>query len=204
MKKLAITLLSVAAATTMYGQGNFNFNNLNATGTIKVGAPSAPGEGNPGFFVGTGYTASLYWGAASSTMFSQLTYFPIVGGDPKFFGAGVADPDQSAFAGLFDGGNVTIPSGAGNGVTIQVGVAVWWSGPGASGVATSYAQALADGYNTGLSGIIPIVMTTTADPSVIQDLTALPSVQISQAPEPTTLAFCGLGAAALLLFRRRK
>lgn len=209
MKKLAITLLGVAAATSMYAQGNFNFNNLSSTGTIKVGASNGvAGEGNAGFFVGTGYSASLYFGPSTATQFSQLTYFPISGGDPVFFGAGVADADQTSFAGNFDGGNVSFPStGA---VPIEVGVAVWWSGAGSGGhgVATSYNQALADGYNTGLSGLVPITLTTSADPSTIQDLTALQSFTVSGpitvSPEPTTLALCGLGAASLLLLRRKK
>jgi len=206
MKKIAITLLSVAAATSMYAQGNFNFNNLSSSGAITIGGSNGvAGEGNPGFFVGTGYTASLYWGAASSTQFSQLTYAPITGGDPVFFGAGVADADQSNFAGNFDGGNVGF-AGTAN-IPIQVAVAVWWSGAGANGVAHTYAQALADGYNTGISGLVPITLTTSADPSTIQDLTALASFSVSGpsiVPEPTTLALCGLGAASLLLFRRKK
>ncbi len=209
MKKLAITLLSVAAATSMYAQGNFNFNNLSSSGAITISSSNNAGaaEGAGGFFVGTGYTASLYWGAASATQFSQLTYFPITGGDPVFFGAGVADADQSNFAGNFDGGNVGFANTLN--IPIEVAVAVWWSGPGSGGhgVATSYAQALADGYNTGISGLVPITLTTSADPSTIQDLTALQSFTVGVVgvvPEPTTLALCGLGAASLLLFRRKK
>jgi len=207
MKKLAITLLSVAAATSMYAQGNFNFNNLSSSGTITVGSNGVAGQGNAGFFVGTGYSASLYWGPSTATQFSQLTYFPISTGDPVFFGTGVADPDQTGFAGNFDGGNVSFP-GTGP-IPIEVGVAVWWSGAGSGGhgVATSYNQALADGYNTGLSGLVPITLTTSADPSTIQDLTALASFKVGGpaiVPEPTTLALCGLGAASLLLFRRKK
>jgi len=174
MKKIAITLLSVAAATSMYAQGNFNFNNLSSSGAITIGASNGvAGEGSPGFFVGTGYSASLFYGAAGSTSFSQLTYFPITGGDTVFFGAGVADADQSNFAGNFDGGNVTLPT-TGN---VDIGVAVWWSGAGSGGhgAATSFAQAVADGYNTGISGLVPILLTTSADPSTIQDLTALGS-----------------------------
>jgi len=206
MKKIAITLLSVAAATSMYAQGNFNFNNLSSSGAITINSSNNAGaaEGAGGFFVGTGYTASLYWGAASATQFGQLTYFPITGGDPVFFGAGVADADQSAFAGNFDGGNVGFPATAN--IPIEVAVAVWWSGPGSGGhgAATSYAQAVADGYNAGISGLVPITLTTSADPSTIQDLTALASFTVGTvAPEPTTLALCGLGAASLLLFRRK-
>jgi len=54
---------------------------------------------------------------------------------------------------------------------------------------------VADGYNAGISGLVPITLTTSADPSTIQDLTALASFTVGTvAPEPTTLALCGLGA----------
>jgi len=205
MKKIVITLLSVAAATTMYGQGSFAFNDFAATAAIKIGASNGvSGEGSPGFFVGSGYTASLYYGASSATQFSQLTYFPVPGGDPVFFGTGIADADQSAAAGIFDGGSFQIPGATG---TVMMSVAVWWNGAGANGVAHTYAQALADGYNTGISPLLPIVLSTSADPSTYQALDALASFTVSGpsiVPEPTTLALCGLGAASLLLLRRKK
>jgi len=195
MKKIVITLFSVAAATTMYGQGNFNFNDLNSTAQITISSNNAgASEGAKGNFVGTGYTASLYYGAASSTQFSQLTLFP--GADAIFFGGAASEADQLNGAGFFDGGNTTLPFPAG----IEVAVAVWWNGNGA----TSYASALASGYNTGVSALVPITLTTSADPSTIQDLAALQSFTVGVVPEPTTLALCGLGAASLLLFRRKK
>jgi len=195
MKKLAITLLSVAAATSMYGQGNFNFNDLSSTAAITIGASNGvSGQGAAGNFVGTGYTASLFYGPAGSTSYAQLTAFP--GADTVFFGTGKSDPDQTGGAGLFDGGNVTLPT-TGN---VDIGVAVWWNG----GAATSYAQAVADGYNTGQSPLVPILLAVGAT-AFPQDLTALSSFTVvGPVPEPTTLALCGLGAASLLLLRRKK
>ncbi len=199
MKKLAITLLSVAAATTMYGQGNFNFNNVSSAALITIASANAgPAEGLTGQFVGTGYSASFFYGAVGSTAYSQLTYFG-AGANTSFFGTGAADADQTGGAGLFDGGNVIIPGATGNEV---IGVAVWWSGGGANGVATSYAQAVADGYNTGLSPLLTIPLATGTLFPVALD--GLGSFQVGVVPEPATLALCGLGAASLLLFRRKK
>jgi hypothetical protein len=199
MKKLAITLLSVAAATTMYGQGNFNFNNVSSAALITVSSNNAgSAEGLTGQFVGTGYSAAFFYGPAGSTAYSQLTYFG--NSNTTFFGTGAADADQSGGAGLFDGGNVVLPAGiTGNEV---IGVAVWWSGGGAAGVATSYAQAVTDGYNTGLSPLLTIPLATGTLFPVALD--GLASFQVGVVPEPTTLALCGLGAASLLLFRRKK
>jgi hypothetical protein len=198
MKKLAITLLSVAAATTMYGQGNFNFNDTASAAAITIGTVNAgSAEGLAGQFVGTGYSASFFYGAPGSTGYSNLTYF--ANANTVFFGNGVADADQSGGAGIFDGGNVVVPGLSTSGV---IGVAVWWSGPGANGVATSYAQALADGYNTGLSPLLTIPLATGVQFPVALD--GLASFTVGTTPEPTTLALCGLGAASLLLFRRKK
>jgi len=198
MKKLALTLLGVAAATSMYGQGQFTFNDLNSTAAITIGASNGvSGQGAAGNFVGTGYTASLYYGPAGSTSYSQLTLFP--GANTVFFGNSTADPDQTGGAGLFDGGTVTLPTTG----TVDIGVAVWWSGAGASGAATSYAQAVADGYNTGTSALLPIALATgTQFPVALDNLASFTVVGV--VPEPTTLALCGLGAASLLLFRRKK
>jgi hypothetical protein len=208
MKKAILFLAGLAVASSIHAQGAFNFNNLGSSGAITIGAFNAgPSEGLAGQFVGTGYAASLYYGPATATQFSQLSNFPIPGIPgffpifPVFFGNGVADPDQSSYAGFFDGGNISLPTEG----TVEVGVAVWWIGPGPQGAATSYVQALADGYNTGFSAPIPIALSfTDTDPSTIQDLTALQPFTVGVVPEPTTLALCGLSAASLLLFRRKK
>jgi len=152
MKKIVITLLSVAAATSMYGQGNFNFNDINSSGAITIAASNGvAGEGAAGNFVATGYTASLFYGPAGSTSYSQLTMLP--GADAVFFGSGAtaSEANQLNGAGFFDGGNQTLPGFSG---AVDIGVAVWWNGNGT----TSYAQALAAGYNTGLSALVTITL----------------------------------------------
>ena len=185
-------------ASSSQAQGDFAFNNLFAPGAITIANDpfnAGPSEGLPGYFVGTGYTASLYLGPASATRFDQLTLFP--GADTVFFGAGIADPDQTNGAGYFDGGDIVSPV---PGYYIQVSVAVWWNGPGANGVATSYAQAQADGYNTGQSPILTVPLAYGLE--FPEDLYNLASFQVGVVPEPATLTLCGLGAAALLCLRR--
>jgi hypothetical protein len=203
MKKAALFLLCLVFASSSQAQGyfegpgyNFAFDNLNSTAAITVATANAgPSEGLPGYFVGTGYTASLYWGPASATRFDQLTLFPHA--DTVFFGAGIADPDQTNGAGYFDGGDIVLPT---TDYYIQAAVAVWWNGPGANGVATSYAQAQADGYNTGQSPILTVPLAYGLE--FPEDLYNLASFQVGVVPEPATLTLCGLGAAALLCLRR--
>jgi hypothetical protein len=71
---------------------------------------------------------------------------------------------------------------------------------------TTYAAALADGSATGTSGIFEgpaggLVNPVPFPPASIGD--GMPSFLVTT-PEPTTLALCGLGAASLLLLRRKK
>jgi hypothetical protein len=197
MKKAALFLVTLTVASSVYGQHELEFNNLSASGTITIDPTNnaGPSEGLPSYFPGTGYTASLYWGPASATRFDQLMLFP--GADTVFFGAGIADPDQTNGAGLFDGGSITFPVGG----PVEVAVAVWWHGPGPNGVATDYVSAGAMGYNVGASDplLVDLPWGTGAFPP---DLIGLASFTVGVVPEPGTLTLCGLGAAALLCLRR--
>lgn len=69
----------------------------------------------------------------------------------------------------------------------------------------TYAAALLDGSAVGTSGIYQTLTGGTGaiqgPPRSVGD--GMPSFLVAT-PEPTTLALCGLGAASLLLFRRRK
>src|SRR5260221_10428709 len=217
MKKIALFLASLVTASSVHGQGFFFFNNLQSAGNITIHG-GAPGEGAGGNFVGTGYNATLFWGPGSVITFSQLSSIlppsstvyvtgsngivhaiPSSQATTPFLGIAPSEPDQSNGAGFFN--DETVQFGNTLNIPIKVAVAVWWNGPGAFGVATSYDQALADGYNTGVSGLVPITLHIGTDPNV-PDLSALQPFIVG-VPEPSTFALCGLGVAALCLFRRK-
>jgi len=100
------------------------------------------------------------------------------------------------FAGAEDTG---LPTGA---ATVEVRA---WYDPSHN---TTYAQALANGLNTGKSSVLNINLTAGTDPTIQSlDSVNMAAFSVSGAsitPEPSTFALAGLGAAAALIFRRRK
>ena len=72
---------------------------------------------------------------------------------------------------------------------------------------TSFGQALAAGVNGGKSALYNITLVGNTDPTInsLDTVGMAPfNVGILSCPEPSTFALAGLGAAALLFFRRRK
>jgi hypothetical protein len=208
MKAIIAIAVSVAMASAAYGGsgGALKFNNISATGTITIGPYSHPGEGTVGYFPGSDYNVSLFYSISpisgavdplSLTLYSPSTvaFYGTTGTAPNHGptvdGAGLFDANNTAFVGP------GIP-GVTDGQIIYVEAAVWYNGPGA----TDYASAEALGYNTGYSQAISVRMATGTDPN-LADMSAMPSFEVGEVPEPSTIALGVLGAAALL-FRRRK
>lgn len=185
MKKLLLTtLVATVAAAGVYAQGTIAVDNL-ANGNTSSTATS-------GGLVFLG--SSLYSGAlsievlggasaASLTPIVTLTSANVISGGPGLF---------------FDasGGTYSVPGVALNG-TATLEVEAWTgnfatyaaavSGGGAYGSTAPFANA------TGGGGI---------PPATPVDLVGMPAV-ILNTPEPSTIALGGLGAAALMFFRRR-
>jgi hypothetical protein len=189
MKKLAVILCLSALTTGAFAQGLVNFFN-NPTTLISAGTP--------------GNLQTLAANSAGSYYFGLLTA-PV--GSTTFTFANVYGTNQNA-AGRFTGGNgVTVP-GWGAGVTMQYEVAGWASSLGATFNPAWLANA-PSGF--GLSGIGSgqaggATATGTLPNFNLFGGTGLTSGfgVISTVPEPTSMALAGLGAAALLIFRRRK
>jgi len=189
MKKLLLTGLLVGLAVGVYGQGQINLDNIfNANNS-----PSATTNGL--FFLQTGATApvlinqdfnaAFYGGsdAASLTLIHSFSGAAAVGVNGA--GAGTfLDPTGLSY---------TI-AGATSSAFFQVEA---WTGS-----FSSYAQAFAAGAFTARSGIF--VNPVAGPPNPPPDLTGMPGIVLTAIPEPSTFALAGLGAAALLVFRRRK
>lgn len=202
MKKILTIAVSVVAASAVYGQGYFNLNNLNSSGTITVGSLHATGQGNTGDYLGSTYSVAFYYSLTAITQPtapSSLTAY--TGASAVFFGttgsAGAGHSPAGDGAGLFDGGPGPFINGTADGQTIYVEAVVYW------GAAANYAAAVTAGDNTGYSAPVAIRLASGTD-QVVGDLTGMTSFTVGIVPEPTTIALGGLGAAALLLFRRRK
>lgn len=202
MKALLLAVVTAAVVSVAQGQGYFQFDNLNATGTITI-ATGGVGEGNGGDYPGSTYTAALYYSLTpiSGPVFpSSLTL--LGGSQTAFFGTtGSANQGHSPAgdgAGLFDGGAQTIPGSTPDGTIIYVEAVVYWSAAG------SFPAALAAGDNTGYSSAVAIRLASGID-NYVADLSAMTSFEIGLIiPEPATLTLGALGGAALLLFRKRK
>jgi len=204
MKKILITtLLAAATAASSFAQGEIGFNQNSAANAIRVsqdgGSTSTKMFGSAGT-----YDFGLYLGSAGSSSIGQMQLVALA-----------TSPNVAASttfnAGLFSypGGTVTSPGNVANTIAFAAGtqyafyVAGWASSGG-----SDYLTANAAGAISGLSalGFITPVSSPTPVPNVFG--TAAGQVGgftlVGAVPEPATLAIGGLGAAALLMFRRRK
>jgi len=217
MKKLILAALTVTTAASVFAQGTVAFVNRNALGTSHVyyGAPGmplrqgqSPTDSPAGSADYAGYTLiGTTGGLPAGSVFAQLLGAQGAGMPESSLlpGAGVTTFRTGAGA----GNNVLITSTFGN---IQPDAAVGtfemvaWDN--STGLYPTWAQAsVAWAQNIIAAGrslpfnINSIGGAVNTPPGVQPGLT---SFSIGIVPEPTTAALAGLGAAALLIFRRRK
>jgi hypothetical protein len=191
MKKLLTTGLLVGLAVSAFAQGQINLSNSGNTNQ----SPTATSSGLFFFNNGSGpvlanadFNASFYGGtdAASLVLLKTISGAAAIG--VNAFGPGT-------FTDL-SGNFVSIPGSLTSGF-LRIDA---WLGPAAD-------------YNsaTGIKGTSgafsnPLGNPQAQPPGTPTDLANMPAVVLAGAviPEPSTFALAGLGAAALLIFRRRK
>jgi len=193
MKKSILSALFAGLTAAAYGQGQINLDN-NANIALGTGLSTAITNGLV-FVLNAGVTTAINhdFGLAiyGGTDSANLTLLK------SFSGTGAA-LDNVAGAGTFtdiSGSAATIAGAAG---TTAFFVIEAWSNP----QWTTYAQAFAanDFVGKTLAFANPVSQLPNAPP----DFVAMPALVLSAVPEPSTFALAGLGAAALLIFRRRK
>jgi len=210
MKKLIVTTMSVvaliAATASSYGQGQIQFQNNTALSPVIFGDLTATPNVRAFGAAGT-FEYGLYVGASGATSLSQMILIDTA----QNLGA---TSGTSALAGLISGGTVT---GFGNvgtangfaglvaGNTYSYMVAVWTKAAGADYL-TAYNSGFAGGlFGTSVVGsITPAASPATPVQAFGTGVGQLGGIAINPVPEPGTLVLGGLGAASLLLFRRRK
>jgi hypothetical protein len=200
MKKLILTLALVGVSAVAFGQGQVQMENDLHTVQLTTDTSKllAADVGSAGVDVPVGGTllpsgknivVGLYAGNVSSSL-SLITTLPL-SQDPNSIQDGAMSPAA-----------VTLPTGFPGGVATFFSFAAW------DGAFATPTLALANGSYGGSSMVFTVTPSggTGLPPSIQNASWTEGSVIIGLAavPEPSTFALAGLGAAALLIFRRRK
>lgn len=195
MKKALVLGLILAGATFGYSQGQVSFVNTPATFSTAAGT-AANGHtdrlvywtDNTTGLLGTNWVAQLYYNAGAAQAEGNLH---VISGD-------TATPFRvgPAGGGIWNGGGTKTFTdvAAGGTATLQVRV---WDGS----LYGTYAAAVTAGGVTGKSAAFNYTAPT--PPSTATAMEGLQSFTL-QVPEPSTIALGVLGAASLLVVRRRK
>jgi len=184
MKKVILSAVLVAGITAnLFAQGQVHIDNFGGGGNILVGTTVSNAVPDNRLDL-----SLALWGGASAGSLSLIAIVGNVGqGGGIFYDATSAGSDGQ--------GNWNIP-GTVPGGTAFLQVYGW------EGSAADYASALQAGVATGFTPVFSQITGGGALP--VPSLSGMPNLVLTVAPEPTTLALCGLGAASLLLFRRKK
>lgn len=204
MKKiLTLAVLVGATAVSSFGQGTLLWNNTSGT-LVSLDGSSAPARVSP-----------------ATTLNFGIFIAPIGTAAPAAGLAGLSDPNWQ-FAGAY-GLNSTAVSGVGRmqnpgqaaiagftaGTSVNFIIRAWQVGAG--GVAAEWATARNSLSYVGTSSLGFLVLGGGAIPdSSAWGTTSSATVQqvggfnVVPVPEPSSMVLAGLGAASLLLFRRRK
>lgn len=191
MKKLAIISVCLVATFGAYAQGLFNFSNYAPGATPPINAPIMDALGTK--LAGTAYLAQMYAGPSATELYAQGIAVPfrtgtgvgywVTGNDTSIVLAGGADPWRVA------------------GSTVFVQVRAW-----AAALGTSYE--LAAGKGQGQFGELTQALQIASGgggvpASVPAFLAGMSSFSLAPVPEPSIVAL-GLLGAAILVLRRRK
>lgn len=201
MKKLlTIGAMSLLVASA-FGQGVVVFGNRDTTATPAINAIVTDMAGNK--IDGLAGFAAFLGGPAASTGYT-VTSQSLIAGNLAQLGAAV-NFRTGAAAGYVSPDTRIVPNVA-VGQTAMLQMVAWMGNYSDWNSAFAAAQAGTDAsLQLGASGTWTVTTTDPTSPVLNpnQGLTAF-SLVPSPVPEPSTMALAGLGAAALLIFRRRK
>jgi hypothetical protein len=169
-----ILAVLIASFVAVSAYSQGTFSFSNFSGPVDAPVSKAPSFGG-GLVDSANYVASVAWAQGVVSDPNALTLIPSA--TTPFFG--------SSFPGYFFGPNVSPGSSVNGVITVQV----------------RYNNSVTGEF--GNSGLFQVTLGTSST-ALPADLVGLTAVQLQVIPEPSTIALAGLGAAALLIFRRRK
>lgn len=189
MKTKILSTLVLAIALTGYGQGTINFQNSSTPPNAAQRITTNGVAGGYMSIVPNQFQFALYYGASASSLTSVSSSFL----------------NSTATAGIIAGNSSLVLTGFGPGQTVFFQVFGW-----------SFGQTLAQAQTTpgsywGSSTIASVAAGNAQNPAGTQiffnasNANQITGFTLNQVvPEPSTMVLAGLGAASLLLFRRRK
>jgi hypothetical protein len=201
MKKLVLTAVTVIGfSASMLGQSQITIDNTQGAGNNHASSLGLFFNADGTVFTGATINAVLMGGNGSAgNVIASLT-----GANAMISGGGGVYLDSTF-------GTYDVP-GVANGGTATLSLSAW------RGAANSYASASTTdkfyAWNSGIAGYVDASAFTFTSPTggggappgpPKSALDGMPAMQLGAAivPEPSTLALAGLGAAALLAYRRR-
>lgn len=211
MKKLLTALALTGIAASALAQGTINFANSSTT-LVKYGPTSgtyATGSSAP---INTSFV-ELLWaepGTAAGAYSSGETLATWLGANQGWNAMSSSIKAVSPLVGRFSAGTLTANTTVAGEVINAI--VIGWSG----GSYATYDAAVTSGNQSVYAGFSSVFTIDTGNPNatpspespaVITTSTATPFTGIyltPLVPEPSSLALAGLGAAAMLIFRRRK
>jgi hypothetical protein len=213
MKKLLLTSLASLLTVAAFAQGTVTFQNANtlsgwnpvADRHVKFGETAA--AFNPLLVAGAN-VSSNYAGVNLTSLRAALFYAPGTVADGDWLQVNLAaggtaatfKNSTSSSAGSWFGGTRTLTTIAAQGGVASLMVVVWDSSLSADPLSVA-----ARGGLWGRSSVFAYTTPASSTPAPVDFLpNNLQSFTIGVIPEPSSMAIAGLGAAALVFFRRRK
>ena len=192
MNKFAYLVAASAIAMSAFAQGTIDIGNraFAYTGSVATGSALVnDASGKP--LTGTSYVAQIFYGASAASLNNSFAPVPFRASTTTY--PGTWNPGASAIQEL---------TGVGYNQTVTLQVRVWDSAIAGAGADTALAKAAGTGlsetftYKTGADALaIPTGMENLKSFSLVGSTPVI--------PEPTTVALGAIGAAALLLRRRK-
>lgn len=212
MKKILLTSLLAVASVAAFAQGQIQVGNgitgvrfpiygpqvgsetVQVVGNSSLSQPTGSTVYTGGLLSGTRYQMEFWAGPASATDFSGLSLITTI-----------AFRTGATATALPNGITATLPAGIVPGVdagsAAKLAVRVWDTQSGATYATATTRGAGALFLSSPLGGNPPGGGTPITAPAWVGQSFSLTSAPV---PEPTSMALAGLGAASLLIFRRRK